>query len=314
MKRASLFVLIASLSLLFACRPAAAPPAPMPASMPSLPPAPTATPMPTPTAASSFDAARLGTVERDLIYCVVDGVPLTMDVYFPSSGGPWPAIVSIHGGGWMAGDKASVDTSMVARGYLVVSINYRLYPAARFPAMIQDVKCAIRSLRAYAADFNLDPGRIGLTGHSAGGHLAALAGLADESAGFDVGEHLEQSSRVQAVLVSAGPADLTRPFPDYLAATVQEVFGPEQLVGGSPVTYASRDDPPFLILHGDWDDTVPVEQGQALYERLISASVSAQLLIVHNANHSIEPAGGPLSPTWDELARMIVDFWDWNLR
>jgi acetyl esterase/lipase len=214
----------------------------------------------------------------------------------------------------MAGDKASVDTSMTAAGYLVVSINYRLYPEAFFPAMIQDVKCAIRSLRAHAADFNLDPDRIGLTGHSAGGHLAALAGLADESAGFDVGEYLDQSSRVQAVLVSAGPVDLGRSYPDYLTATIRDVFGQEQFASGSPVAYITPDDPPFFIMHGDWDDVVPLEQSQILYEQLVLAGIPAQLLIVHNGDHGYSPAGGALSPGWDEIYRMTTDFWNWNLR
>jgi acetyl esterase/lipase len=282
----------------------------VPPSTPSL----TQTPRsPTATATPSFDAARLGTVERDLIYCTPNGIELKMDIYFPASDGPWPALVNIHGGGWTEGGKGSVDASMTARGFLVVSINYRLYPEARFPAMIQDVKCAIRSLRAHAAYINLDPQRIGLIGHSAGGHLAALAALADESAGFDVGEYLDQSSRVQAVLVNAGPVDLTRPFPNYLRRTIGDVFGQEQLVSGSPITYITPDDPPFIILHGDLDKVVPPEQSQILYERLIAVGVRAQLFFIHNADHNFDPVGGALSPSWDDLTQITTNFWMWNL-
>jgi acetyl esterase/lipase len=117
----------------------------------------------------------------------------------------------------MHGDKSEAGlfaSMMTAQGYLVVSINYRLYPAAQFPAMIQDVKCAVRSLRANAVQYNLDPNRIGAFGVSAGGHLAALLGTTDASVGWDVGEYLDQSSRVQAVIAMAGVMDLSRNFPN----------------------------------------------------------------------------------------------------
>jgi acetyl esterase/lipase len=263
---------------------------------------------------ASFNPGRYGTTERDLNYCTPDGVELKMDVYFPASGGPWPAVIYVHGGGWTEGDKAQVNGGLSEQGYLVVSINYRLYPQVRFPAMIQDVKCAIRSLRAHAAEFNLDPERIGLSGGSAGGHLVALAGLADESAGFDVGEYLQQSSRVQAVLVVAGPADLRAPFADWALSTLEDVFGEEQLETASPVSYISPDDPPFLILHGDRDTVVPPEQAHLLYEGLQRVGVEARLVIIQNADHGFNAVDGALSPGWEELIGIMLDFWEQNLR
>jgi len=140
-----------------------------------------------------------------------------MDVYFPDSGGPWPALVYVHGGSWMRGDKSEAMMfagNMTSQGYLVVSINYRLYPPARFPAMIEDVKCAVRSLRAHAGEYNLDPDRIGAFGVSAGGHLVSLLGTSDQSDGWDVGEYLGQSSRVKAVIAMAPVTDLSRYFPN----------------------------------------------------------------------------------------------------
>ena len=261
-----------------------------------------------------FDPSRYGTIERDIPYCVVDGIPLLMDIYFPAEGGTWPVILSVHGGGWSGGDKAQVDGGLTEFGYLVVAINYRLYPEARFPAMIEDVKCAIRSLRAHAAEYNLDPDRIGLTGGSAGGHLVALAGTADESAGFDVGEYLEQSSRVQAVQVVAGPSDLTLPFPDWAGSTLREVFGADQLAGASPVTYISEDDPPFLIFHGEVDGVVPVQQAVVLHEQLLEAGVASRLVIIENADHGLNAIDGPISPAWEELLQISLDFWATNLR
>ena len=110
-------------------------------------PAPTFTPKPTNTPSlSPVPFTQYGETLTDATYCTADGLPLTMDVYFPETGGPWPALVYIHGGSWVRGDKS--ETALLARGmtfqgYLVFSINYRLYPTARYPAMIEDVKCAI---------------------------------------------------------------------------------------------------------------------------------------------------------------------------
>jgi acetyl esterase/lipase len=153
----------------------------------------------------------------DVTYCTPDNLPQKMDVYFPQAGGPWPVLAYVHGGAWMRGDKSEATElarGMTAQGYLVVSIDYRLYPAAKFPDMIEDVKCSIRFLRTNAGEYNLDPDRIAAIGASSGGHLVALLGTADENAGFDAGEYLEQSSRVQAVVAMAPPTDLTRNFPN----------------------------------------------------------------------------------------------------
>ncbi len=260
--------------------------------------------------APRFEPAKLGNVDYDVTYCTMDGLDLGMDLYYPASGGPWPTLVFVHGGGWMEGDKYYVDSSPTASGYLVVSINYRMYPEYRFPAMIEDVKCAIRFLRAHARQYNLDPDRIALAGHSAGGHLAALAGLADRNAGWDVGEYPGRSSRVQAVVVLAGPADLTQEYPAWVDELIQNVFGPEQLANGSPVTYASPDDPPFLIIHGDADPVVPVEQAYLLQDALNAAQIPVDLLIVQHAGHGLEAAGEPTLPSWEEVYRRMLDFLD----
>ena len=117
-------------------------------STPQPTPQPTSTPTPSPVPFKLY-----GETVADITYCTIDASPQKMDIYFPDSGGPWPALVYVHGGSWMHGDKseaAMFANGMTSQGYLVVSINYHLYPAARFPAMIEDVKCAIRSLRAHA--------------------------------------------------------------------------------------------------------------------------------------------------------------------
>jgi acetyl esterase/lipase len=274
---------------------------------------PTATPQPTNTPSPSpVPFQRYGEALTDVSYCTADNSAQKMDVYFPDSGGPWPALVYVHGGSWMHGDKAEAlmfAANMTSQGYLVVSINYRLYPPARFPAMIEDVKCAVRSLRAHASEYNLDPNRIGAVGVSAGGHLVSLLGTSDQSAGWDVGEYLDQSSRVQAVIAMAAVTDLTKNFPNADIEAMRHVgFGEDNIVQASPITHVTSDDPPFLLIHGDRDELVPYEQSQLMYDRLVQMNVPAQLVIVKNATHSFIAPEGTTTPSLIEINQIILDF------
>ncbi|MDX2167964.1 MAG: alpha/beta hydrolase [Deltaproteobacteria bacterium] len=281
-------------------------------------PAPAATPVPTRTPVPGSVAQ----VMRNVAYCTVGGVALSMDVYIPQRSGPRPLVIYIHGGGFVSGDKDS-STARVHirdlnnRGYVAATINYRLAPAFKFPAMLEDVKCAIRHFRARASKYGIDPNRIGLLGHSAGAQLAALAGLADRRAGLEgSGAFLNQSSRVNAVVSLYGYADMTVALPrrqrDQLLKTFATVDG---LKRGSPVAYISADDPPFLIMHGDRDQTIPASQSQILYQRLRGAGVPATLYLVANADHGFTPVGGqPVTPTQKERLKYIGDFFDRWLR
>ena len=274
---------------------------------------PTATPQPTNTSSPSpVPFQRYGETLTDVSYCTADNSSQKMDVYFPDSGGPWPVVVYVHGGSWMRGDKTEAlmfAGSMTSQGYLVVSINYRLYPPARFPAMIQDVKCAVRSLRAHAAEYNLDPNRVGALGVSAGGHLVSLLGTSDQSNGWDVGEYLDQSSCVQAVIAMAPVTDLTKIFPNADIEAMRHVgFGQENIVQASPITHVTADDPPFLLIHGDRDDLVPYEQSQLMYDRLVQMNVPAQLVIVKNAGHSFIAPEGTATPSLAEINQIMLDF------
>lgn len=273
------------------------------------------------TAAPSY-LAKLGTVERDITYCVADGVELKMDVYYPQTmSKPAPAAVYVHGGSWSSGDKSDgngmVDVpELLSRGYLAVSIDYRLAPKWKFPAQIQDVKCAIRFLRANAARFNLDPGRIGAWGHSAGGHLVALLGTTGPGDGLEGSSgYADQSSRVQAVVDMCGRADLHGISADKAASAFGAADGSiNVLVGASPINFVSTGDSPFLIIHGDKDTVVPLHLSQAFYERLEASGVPATLVTVKNADHGFNPVGGLMSPTRAEISRMIADFFDRYLR
>lgn len=259
---------------------------------------------------STFDS--YGATIQNITYCTMQGEPQEMDVYLPTSGGPWPVLVYVHGGSWMTGDKAEAGMfvgGMTTQGYAVVSLNYRLYPAARFPQMIEDVKCAIRSLRAHAREFNLDADHIAALGVSAGGHLVSLLGTTDPSAGWDVGEYLEFSSRVQAVIALAPATDLTQQFlsPETQAQLLQG-FGTANILTASPITHVGPGDPPFLLIHGDRDPLLPVQQSQAMYEKLIAAGVPAQLVIVKNGDHSLTAADGSASPNLFEIHMIISEF------
>jgi acetyl esterase/lipase len=269
-------------------------------------------------------------VIRDVPYCTGGGNQLTMDIYIPDEIKPRPLPVAmyIHGGGWATGSKDNGDwmqpvlDTLVARGYLAVSINYRLAPPSLFPAFLEDAKCAVRFLRANAAAYQIDPNRIGVWGHSAGGHIASMVGLTDASAGFEgTGGYANVSSRVQAVVDIAGPADLTVASEFLYPSSILDSFGvfpdPNSLLlqSASPVNYPTSEDPPFLIIHGDRDITVQPAQSQRLYDRMGAAGVTATLIIVSNADHSLQPVDpGDIVPSVNELVTLITGFFDQNVR
>lgn len=258
-----------------------------------------------------------------------------MDVYMPNSGGgPFPVIVAIHGGAFLMGDKASGEiTPMLTgldRGYAVASINYRLSSEAKAPAQINDVKAAIRYLRANAAKYNIDPDRIAVWGGSAGGNLAAMAGtsggvssLSDASLG-----NATQSDSVQAVVDWFGPIDFAAmdaqftasgsgpanhtaadsPESQLLGATLSAV--PEKVKAANPMTFITADDPAFLIQHGTADANVPVEQSKnlaaALAKTLGAEKVTLKLL--EGAGHA------DAAFTTADNVKLVLDWLDANLK
>ncbi len=198
------------------------------------------------------------TVQRDLVYKRVNGTVLTLDLYRPEEvSGSLPVIVWVHGGGWRRGRKEKCPAvALVQDGFAVASINYRLTSTAPFPAQIEDCKAAVRWLRANASTYHLDPDRVGVWGHSAGGHLAALLGTSGGVPELEgSGDNMQYSSRVQAVCDSAGPADLlalTNVGPKRVSAIEGLLGGPVEkdkakAIAASPIHYVSKDDPPFLI-------------------------------------------------------------------
>lgn len=288
----------------------------------------TATPTSVP-ATSASASAGLGSEQQGVVYCTTAGVPLTMDIYRPISVGtsPMPAVLYVHGGGWehgsasLGGINASIEQMLTQRGIVVAAVNYRLAPQYLWPAQIDDVKCAVRYLRANADQYGIDPTRIGAWGGSAGGHLVSMLGTAGPSSGFDTGQYLQQSSGLEAVVDMFGPADLTAGgWGPSATSVIQQVFGaaPGQdnsvLAHASPVTYVQPNDPPFLIFHGTGDAVVPLAQSQELASRLQAAGVSATLVMVQNGGHGFAPTGGPISPTLQDITQTTVDFFVQHLQ
>jgi len=258
-----------------------------------------------------------------------------LDLHLPTQGtGPFPVIVQIHGGAFAGGDKADGQLTPVlaalGRGYAVVAINYRLSGEARFPAQIQDVKAAIRWIRANAARLGLDPSRIAVWGNSAGGHLAALAGTSGGVAALEdlsLG-NADLSSRVQAVVDWYGPIDFLQMdpqfrasglgHPDHSAAESPEgrLLGgaladvPDRVAAANPETYVTADDPPFLVQHGTADPLVPTQQSVhfAAALRGVLGEDRVTLGLLEGAGH-----GGPAFATPQNLA-LVLDFLDRTLR
>jgi acetyl esterase/lipase len=267
-------------------------------------------------------------LQSDVPYAGTDNPRQCVDLLLPEKRAgdrPLPVIVWIHGGAWLGGDKRGGMGQLarfVATGnYAGVSVGYRLSGEAIWPAQIHDCKAAIRWIRANAEKHNLDPERIGVWGSSAGGHLVAMLGTSGgvEELEGKLGPHTDADSRVQCVVDYYGPSDLLTmgDYPSNMKHNAPD--SPEsKLVGGpvqetkevaraaSPVTYVSKDDPPFLIVHGDADMTVPYNQSERLDAALEKAGVGSTFITVQGGGH-----GGFRS---DELLRRVGLFFDKHLR
>ncbi len=269
-------------------------------------------------------------IYEDLEYAVADGVSLKLDLYRPSGYGyDVPLLVWTHGGGWSGGDKsneASMCERLALAGYAVASLNFRSSDQAIFPAQVHDVKAAVRWLRANGAEYGIDTEKIGAIGSSSGGHLAAMLGLTanDEVLEGGLGDHLDQSSSVQAVVDMFGPVDLTMldsdcadfckidhrdpdsPESRLLGCTLNNFDCHDAEVAASPVAYVTEDDPPFLIIHGDEDPTIPIAQSQKLMINLSHVGVEAEFIKAKGYEHD-------RSMFWDYVGQ-IVAFFDEHLK
>lgn len=261
--------------------------------------------------------------------------PLQMDILKPNSNDSFPAVVFVTGGGFMVANKDNYlqqRVDIAEAGYVVASIDYRVTPQSTFPAPLEDVKSAIRYLRANASKYGINSDKIAVMGSSAGGYLAALAGTTNHLKDFDKGEYLNQSSDVQAVIDLYGLSDLTKvgygyseevqnmhkspSAPEAMLVNGPAVFGPggsilddvEKAAKANPITYVNKDNPPFLIMHGDKDTLVSPNQTEILHDALVAKGVDSTHYVVKGAGHGGEH--------WDQpkVVNIMIDFLDKTLK
>ncbi len=243
-------------------------------------------------------------VVPDVQYTTAGGESLFLDIAGPSAPGSYPLVVFIHGGGWKEGDKSFYLPMLkifAGIGYVAASVNYRLAqsPVNTFPAAVEDVRCAVRFLRANASLWHIDPRRVAAYGGSAGAHLAAMLGTAAGVSGLDGSCPLTGNVSVLAVVDNAGPMDLrasapigNNPVSDPVATLANFLGGsPQQLPDlaalASPIVHVNSATPAFFISHGTADDVVPIEQSRLMLAALNAVGVPATLYEIAGAGHEV---------------------------
>lgn len=225
-----------------------------------------------------------------------------MDIVRPGDAGRHPAVLAIHGGGFRAGSRKGYQATCLAlaqHGYLCAAADYRLAPAAPFPAAVYDVKAAVRYLRANASKLGIDTNKIGVMGGSAGGHLALFLGVTGNVPEFEGdGPNRDQSSRVSVVVDYYGPSDLTKSYGRSVdAAEVLPLFLGGDLVHAramhlraSPLNWVTPDAAPTLAIQGTKDRYVNYEQSVWIIDRLLAVGVEAELESIEGADHGFKGA------------------------
>ncbi len=251
-------------------------------------------------AVSALDP-NIGANRFDICYGEAGGEKLLLDAHVPAGEGKFPVVLIVHGGGWMTGDRETDIVPVfapVATNFTWFTISYRLAPTNRWPACFDDVQTAIRWVKAHAAEFKGDPNRLALLGYSAGGHLVTLAGT-----------HAEADTKVQAVIAFAPPTDLVSDNERRggLSISMRNLFGYDTtnitdevravLKKNSPLTYVQPGLPPFLLVNGSADRTVPFGQTENFFKALKAANVDAELISIPEGQHRIAD-WKKFSPDW----------------
>lgn len=224
---------------------------------------------------------------------------LKLDIIYPEDSQKlYPCIVWICGGAWLTMDRSAhlpYLAELARSGFVVASVEYRTSNEGIYPAQLIDIKSAIRYLRAHSERYRIDPEHFGVMGESAGGHLAAMAALANDPA-YDAGDYLEYSSKMQAACPWYPPTDVTFfPYPSPLESAASPeslmlgmnvMLHKEEAMKACPVTYVSKDAPPFMIIHGIDDHVVPFSQGEVLHDKLEAARCDVKLIAIEGADHA----------------------------
>jgi acetyl esterase/lipase len=259
----------------------------------------------------------LGTTYSNIAYCNSQ----TLDLYVPNqtSSRDMPVVIYLHGGGLMTGRYSGVNViflnALASAGYMVASVNYRLAPQYKFPAQMEDVKCAVRYLRANAQLYRINGSAIGVFGDSSGGQLASILALTGASSLFVTGQYLSQSSAVQAAVDMFGPTNLTE-ITSLSDPSIKQVYGNKSnLALASPSYYASASGAPILIIQGVNDTNVPESQSIQFYDQLSGAGAQTRLVLIKNSGHEFAQVGpDPINPSLAQVAHDMVSFFDLYLK
>ncbi len=250
-----------------------------------------------------FSHSQVAREYKDIIYGNVGGKILGLDIYMPAEvSTPW-LLVWVHGGAWRSGSKAQFPKIFVGNGMAVASLDFRLSTEARFPAAIHDIKAAIRFLRAKASEYGYRSDRIAIAGASSGGHLAALVGVSNGNNDLEgtIGSFLNHNSDVQAIVSYFGASNLntilSQSTPHGLnvrAPALELLLGslPEnarELANmASPVFHVDQSDPPLLIIHGDQDQQMPINQAHELEGAYKKRNLEVYFEVVYGGGHGGE--------------------------
>lgn len=234
-------------------------------------------------------------VERGVIYTPDDWPEeLGADLYRPSTSGPHPGVLLVHGGSWSGRSREDMDgyaELLAGHGFVVMNIDYRLAPEYRFPAQLHDLQQAMHWLRGRATEIGLDSDRVGGFGYSSGAHLVSLLGLVASQSGSELDQpHGGPQSRLRAVVAGGLPSDLRKfgsgkILRDFLGGGMDDM--PERYEAASPVAHISPQAPPFFLFHGRWDALVPVHHSTDFQAALAARGVYAEMVLLEYRGHGL---------------------------
>jgi acetyl esterase/lipase len=250
--------------------------------------------------ATSFaeDAGNRYWIQTDVVYGTENGHENKLDVIYPHDAtAPVPVVIYIHGGGWIFGDKAGAVLEVLPylkMGWAAVNVEYRMANVSKAPGAVEDCRCALRWVVRNAKQYHLDPARIVVTGHSAGGHLALMTGMLTQGDGLDNNcpwDDKANQPRVAAIVNWFGISDVGDLLQgahekNYAVAWLGSLPDRQEIARRvSPLTYVRKDNPPIITIHGDADDVVPYSQAVRLHQALDKAGVPNQLFTIKGGGH-----------------------------
>jgi acetyl esterase/lipase len=262
--------------------------------------------------------------EKNIEYSNPDDQHLQLNMARPKEGaGPFPAVICIHGGGFRAGTRDGFNglcLQLAERGYVAVTVSYRLAPKYQFPAAVHDVKAAVRWMRANAEKYQIDPDRIGTTGGSAGGHLAQFLGVTSGVKKFEGdGGNAEYSSSVKCVVNFYGPSDFTKSYdasvdakdvlPLFLGGNLEQER--HRHIESSPLYWVTPEAAPTLFVHGTKDAYVAHEQAEWIVERMKAADVEATLMTIEDGDHGFRTSSPDVK---EKIEKARFEFLDKHLK